>query len=127
MIRRPPITTRTYTLFPYTTLFRSIPDYFDCDWHLRPGGWDGYDLYGPHGLHVGKPIFALGGFAAAPVGANLGQLRLDVVAPLPRRDYRRNLSTACGNGSPVVALHTRFPSAEMHSLNLPFYQLATPR
>src|SRR3546814_17712623 len=23
MIRRPPITTRTYTLFPYTTLFRS--------------------------------------------------------------------------------------------------------
>src|SRR3546814_4129864 len=25
MIRRPPRTTRTYTLFPYTTLFRSAP------------------------------------------------------------------------------------------------------
>src|SRR3546814_15295742 len=25
MIRRPPISTRTYTLFPYTTLFRSSP------------------------------------------------------------------------------------------------------
>src|SRR3546814_175612 len=25
MIRRPPISTRTYTLFPYTTLFRSAP------------------------------------------------------------------------------------------------------
>src|SRR3546814_10868013 len=25
MIRRPPISTRTYTLFPYTTLFRSQP------------------------------------------------------------------------------------------------------
>src|SRR3546814_18623966 len=25
MIRRPPISTRTDTLFPYTTLFRSIP------------------------------------------------------------------------------------------------------
>src|SRR3546814_16298721 len=25
MIRRPPRTTRTYTLFPYTTLFRSVP------------------------------------------------------------------------------------------------------
>src|SRR3546814_18505091 len=25
MIRRPPISTRTYTLFPYTTLFRSLP------------------------------------------------------------------------------------------------------
>src|SRR3546814_14721278 len=27
MIRRPPRSTRTDTLFPYTTLFRSIPDY----------------------------------------------------------------------------------------------------
>src|SRR3546814_10810447 len=26
MIRRPPRSTRTYTLFPYTTLFRSFPD-----------------------------------------------------------------------------------------------------
>src|SRR3546814_10978256 len=26
MIRRPPISTRTYTLFPYTTLFLSAPD-----------------------------------------------------------------------------------------------------
>src|SRR3546814_4201628 len=28
MLRRPPISTRTYTLFPYTTLFRS---FFDVD------------------------------------------------------------------------------------------------
>src|SRR3546814_9047204 len=27
MIRRPPRSTRTYTLFPYTTLFRSLPIY----------------------------------------------------------------------------------------------------
>src|SRR3546814_21112413 len=26
IIRRPPISTRTYTLLPYTTLFRSIPE-----------------------------------------------------------------------------------------------------
>src|SRR3546814_8575928 len=26
MIRRPPRSTRTYTLFPYTTLFRSVED-----------------------------------------------------------------------------------------------------
>src|SRR3546814_5334783 len=43
MIRRPPISTRTDTLFPYTTLFRSLDDYlsspiistplrlYDCD------------------------------------------------------------------------------------------------
>src|SRR3546814_1708894 len=28
MLRRPPISTRTDTLFPYTTLFRSTPVYF---------------------------------------------------------------------------------------------------
>src|SRR3546814_13384400 len=28
MIRRPPRSTRTDTLFPYTTLFRSHPDYY---------------------------------------------------------------------------------------------------
>src|SRR3546814_6830395 len=28
MIRRPPRSTRTYTLFPYTTLFRSIADVY---------------------------------------------------------------------------------------------------
>src|SRR3546814_2661447 len=27
MIRRPPRSTRTYTLFPYTTLFRSVQDH----------------------------------------------------------------------------------------------------
>src|SRR3546814_13964959 len=31
MIRRPPRSTRTYTLVPYTTLFRSL-----CDPHVRP-------------------------------------------------------------------------------------------
>src|SRR3546814_5919033 len=45
MIRRPPRSTRTDTLFPYTTLFRSSP----CRWTTRAarssrsaarGGWD---------------------------------------------------------------------------------------
>src|SRR3546814_1677674 len=30
MLRRPPRSTRTYTLFPYKTLFRSIPDGVDA-------------------------------------------------------------------------------------------------
>src|SRR3546814_3371899 len=42
MIRRPPRSTRTDTLFPYTTLFRSLgpDDVFDGDgheWRLQPG------------------------------------------------------------------------------------------
>src|SRR3546814_15277295 len=36
MIRRPPRSTRTDTLFPYTTLFRSIPA---INRNLRPSGW----------------------------------------------------------------------------------------
>src|SRR3546814_7331422 len=47
MIRRPPISTRTDTLFPYTTLFRSLL-------RLRPSymrGWAGY------GAANGKPLY----------------------------------------------------------------------
>src|SRR3546814_10543325 len=36
MIRRPPRSTRTDTLFPYTTLFRSAPCWQPCQ-HLRLG------------------------------------------------------------------------------------------
>src|SRR3546814_5314648 len=39
MYRRPPRFTRTYTLFPYTTLFRSIPDGpgYSEKFYFRPG------------------------------------------------------------------------------------------
>src|SRR3546814_6317758 len=35
MIRRPPRSTRTDTLFPYTTLFRSLPSFPGLDTHAR--------------------------------------------------------------------------------------------
>src|SRR3546814_15504379 len=40
MIRRPPISTRTYTLFPYTTLFRSADPHLEAlrDLAMRHGG-----------------------------------------------------------------------------------------
>src|SRR3546814_18728432 len=48
MIRRPPRSTRTDTLFPYTTLFRSFSDgsaivrsYFGDDWNLFKHWYDG--------------------------------------------------------------------------------------
>src|SRR3546814_11024763 len=37
MIRRPPRSTRTDTLFPYTTLFRSIGDWDAGTWELGKG------------------------------------------------------------------------------------------
>src|SRR3546814_21102828 len=38
MIRRPPRSTRTYTLFPYTTLFRSSRNESDCGSLAVTGG-----------------------------------------------------------------------------------------
>src|SRR3546814_3115727 len=38
MIRRPPRSTRTDTLFPYTTLFRSAPDLAIADQRPAPSG-----------------------------------------------------------------------------------------
>src|SRR3546814_15120851 len=45
MIRRPPRSTRTDTLFPYTTLFRSkvgIPSLLGVQWRLLPQRREGY-------------------------------------------------------------------------------------
>src|SRR3546814_10678513 len=61
MIRRPPISTRTDTLFPYTTLFRSIND--------RPVA-EGF----PAGLSVG--LVVLPDFLAEVVGAGEDQYGL---------------------------------------------------
>src|SRR3546814_12560744 len=50
MIRRPPRSTRTDTLFPYTTLFRSPrPD--NAGTHLWPRCWPGFPLLAGSG-HV---------------------------------------------------------------------------
>src|SRR3546814_3009388 len=38
MIRRPPRSTRTDTLFPYTTLFRSVPIFKLLDWLFKQVG-----------------------------------------------------------------------------------------
>src|SRR3546814_4136261 len=58
MIRRPPRSTRTDTLFPYTTLFRSDPD----DTHSRyleaeVGGLTVASIYLPNGNPVPGPKF----------------------------------------------------------------------
>src|SRR3546814_6033290 len=39
MIRRPPRSTRTDTLFPYTTLFRSMPGAASRWWRRRSRAW----------------------------------------------------------------------------------------
>src|SRR3546814_11638237 len=60
MIRRPPISTRTDTLFPYTTLFRSIL------------GLHGY----PNGGHVRLPVLQETGLSERICQGAIGRVRL---------------------------------------------------
>src|SRR3546814_4754936 len=59
MIRRPPRSTRTYTLFPYTTLFRS--SYFGIKIHNLALIYLGYGVLGGIGLGIGyiSPVSTL--------------------------------------------------------------------
>src|SRR3546814_10761367 len=64
MIRRPPRSTRTDTLFPYTTLFRSLAD--------RLGGEEGIeDARADFGRHAGAAVAH--GDAHLPAGCPLGR------------------------------------------------------
>ncbi len=106
------------TLSLNTTL--SEPKYFEgVEWHLMPGGWDGYDLSGfMFMLGVGPAIFSRGGYAAVEVDANIGEQRVQVVSELPRRDYRRIYEGGCGGISTLGALRKVFPQAELTGADL---------
>src|SRR3546814_20215646 len=68
MIRRPPRSTRTDTLFPYTTLFRSIGE-------VKPGAW--YAMgFGGHGMGTTTPAGELVATAIAE-----GDWRYQLFAP----------------------------------------------
>ncbi len=96
-----------------------MPGYYDAaEWHLRPGGWDGYDLYGPLGKHVVPLIFRHGGFAAVPVGGDIGRHRADVVRQLPKPYYGRIYEPGCGPIATLRALHAAFPEAELTGSDL---------
>src|SRR3546814_13545633 len=73
MIRRPPRVTRTDTLFPYTTLFRSL---------LALGGAAFVAIYG---LQLPFPLIVLG---AGLIGALVGRRRPDWIAAAAAKDDR---------------------------------------
>src|SRR3546814_11614866 len=109
MIRRPPRSTRTDTLFPYTTLFRSL--------HARNPA---------HDLPVGGRNIAFGSVASAPNASDLDGGR----RPGNQRDYQNflRLSQAFNvvhflAGSPVAPTDlppaTRPPDCLRDSLTLP--------
>src|SRR3546814_9784750 len=59
MIRRPPRSTRTDTLFPYTTLFRSLVYVFPFGMNINAGGrLNNHSEYGSHFVYNINPSYS---------------------------------------------------------------------
>ncbi len=97
-----------------------IPKYYSAvEWHLEPGGWDGYDLYGPlFAFGIGPHVFSKGGYAAVGVGADITQQRIDTVRQFPKPHYDKIYEPGCGGATTFRAVHTVFPDAELHGCDL---------
>lgn len=95
------------------------PEWWVTDWHLEPGGWDAYDLYGPMMAYaVGPHVFRHGGYAYLPVGADIRSQRLDVAKQLPKKSYKRIYELGCGAGTTLFAMHRLHPEAELYGCDL---------
>ncbi|MDE1149951.1 MAG: methyltransferase domain-containing protein [Azospirillaceae bacterium] len=96
------------------------PKYYDAvEWHLEPGGWDGYDLYGPlFAFAVGPLVFRLGGYAAVGVGDDITQQRVQAIRQFPKDRYDRIYEPGCGGATTARALNTVFPDAELVGCDL---------
>src|SRR3546814_12403688 len=66
MIRLPPRSTRTDTLFPYTTLFRSLAAQFFLVWVFNKFPW--WTNYSPSGVISAPPRDVLPGLAVTGAG-----------------------------------------------------------
>jgi ubiquinone/menaquinone biosynthesis C-methylase UbiE len=94
------------------------PGYWENNWHLEPGGWDGYDLYGPMMAYaVGPHVFRYGGQAYVHPGEDIRKQRQEVVRQFPKKSYGRILELGCGSGTTLFALHREHPEAELTGLD----------
>ena len=96
------------------------PDYYKkTDWHLEPGGWDGYDLYGPVIAYGIAPlVFRHGGYAAVGVGEDIAEHRAKTVRQFPKGNYGRIFEPGCGSGPTLFAVHAAFSEAELVGCDL---------
>src|SRR3546814_13427380 len=98
MIRRPPISTRTDTLFPYTTLFRSMA--FDAEGHILGVRVNTHANVGAYLLDFGPRISTVAGARVAGTVYQVPAMQLAVrvmfTNPVPTDAYR-------GAGRPEMA------------------------
>src|SRR3546814_17446171 len=92
MLRRPPRSTRTDTLFPYTTLFRS-------ETSLAPG-------------QLIQPLFVAEGALKGPVAAMPGVTRLDLDELVRECEALRALGVGCVALFPVTPAERKSPGGD---------------
>ena len=92
-----------------------IPKYYEgVEWHLEPGGWDGYDLATPMFMAgVAPHVFSRGGYAAVEVDQDIRRQRVDVVSLLPKDHYDRIYEPGCGGLGALAACSKVYPDAEL--------------
>lgn len=92
----------------------------DVEWHLMPGGWDGFDLSMLMFMSGVMPyIFRKGGYAAVDVGADIFAQRLTVLDQLPKdREYKRIYECGSGGTPTLGMLRQKFPDAELVGADL---------
>jgi SAM-dependent methyltransferase len=90
------------------------PDYFDgVEWHLMPGGWDGFDLYDAPIGGPGVNVYKYGGMAAVPAESNIYEHRKMVARQLYKPSYDRVLEIGCGPANTLPYIHEIYPEAEL--------------
>lgn len=91
-----------------------VPAYFEgVEWHLQPGGWDGYDLTAPMAVVGILPyVFSRGGYAAVAVGDNIMAQRKEVLSQF-RHEPRRVYDLGCGGAGTLGILRSMHPDAEL--------------
>src|SRR3546814_7326369 len=119
MIRRPPRSTRTDTLFPYTTLFRSRPPSFNLAIRQAQGKSTRHFIDQPHHLGGQPPVTQLRQLELHPVTAfnpapGIGRKRgcvdenvpaavIGRAEPIDRKSTRLNSSHYCPSRRPSSA------------------------
>jgi ubiquinone/menaquinone biosynthesis C-methylase UbiE len=91
-----------------------VPQYHQgVEWHLQPGGWEGYDLAGPMWSAGIMPyVYSRGGNAAVEVNDDVRSHRREVLSQF-RHTPRRAYDVGCGGAGTLGIMRSLYPNAEL--------------
>jgi SAM-dependent methyltransferase len=93
----------------------SLPKWYaGVEWHLEPGGWDGYDLTQPmFAAGIGPYVFAHGGYAAVDVSSDIRAQRSVVLRQFRNTPPKRVYEPGCGGANTLGVARKLWPQAEL--------------